>query len=192
MNSHAASIAIAIRFLASLLQPASEPSIEGAISSETLAPVYAALKQAPEGSTVHLHISSPGGEALSTLVFIDLAGHVKDERHLRVECDGGAMVASAAALIMESPVCDVRTVRPWTLFMVHMARIDAPPDAVITDEDRDELHSINDAMVNILAARLHRDPWQVESYLQRARWLTWFTLLRQGWVDHVVPLPPGP
>jgi ATP-dependent protease ClpP protease subunit len=82
------------------------------------------------------------------------------------------MVASAAAIVFESPVCDERVLAPATIVLFHNATIRAEGKAGQIKDDSDMLHALNFAIAALIAPRMGLTP---DAYLAwvdgHDRWL---------------------
>jgi ATP-dependent protease ClpP protease subunit len=88
------------------------------MDGETLAEALGELQSiGPDATEARLRIFSGGGDAIATLLFIELVRDWKAERGLHIICVGSGMVASAAAIVFESRVCDERLLEPATVLL---------------------------------------------------------------------------
>lgn len=174
---------------------------------ESLEAVSAQLGKALGGDgkkDVTLRISSPGGNGFATLLFIDQIQDMKARNHARIHCVASLMAASAAAILLESPVCDTRAMTDATILLFHGVRSQAGGK---TGEIEDELKLLKglDLMVaNMIAPRMRMTPAEYLAWIDRHdQWLTADEALARSAVDEVlasgvlpsipaVPLPPPP
>ncbi len=163
-----------------------DASLMGPMDGNSLASTYKEILDAP-GPEVSLRIHSPGGNLLLTLLFIDLVQDAKAEKHLHITCVGTGMVASAAAIVMESPVCDVRQMEPQAVLMFHEGYLSG--GGPVKADDKAFMRSLNYAVAALIAPRMGLTP---EAYLSWVadgveRWLTSKLALEVGLVDRVAP-----
>jgi ATP-dependent protease ClpP protease subunit len=149
-----------------------DASVLGPMTGESLAVTFDQLLKV-EGPEATLRISSPGGEAITTLLFIEYVTELKAMKGLHIKCVGTVMVASAAAILFESKVCDERVLKPATLILFHEASSSAQGKQRDAEEMASLLHNLNRAIAEIVAPRLQMS---VDSYLDwisgHDRWLT--------------------
>lgn len=163
-----------------------DASVLGPMTDESLAATYDELASAP-GPEVTLRINSPGGDSLATLLFIELVGDLKAQKGLHITCIGSTMVASAAAVLMESKVCDVRVLKPETVWLFHNGSLgEVSGKAERIEDELVLLRALNRAMASIIAPRI---AMTVDEYLawvgDRDRWLTPDVCQELGIVDRV-------
>lgn len=161
-------------------------SLIGPMDGENLAGTYKEILDAPPGEVV-LRINSPGGNLLMTLLFIDLVRDEKVAKKKTLRCVGTEMVASAAAILMESDVCDVRQLEPATAMMFHEGYLTG--NGPQKQDDREFMRSLNYAVAALIAPRMGMSP---EAYLKWIeggveRWLTAPSALELHFVDLVEP-----
>jgi len=93
--------------------------IQGDFDDTSTASWLKALKDHAEGGRILVRFSSPGGDALAMMAFIE---HVQDLKKahptLRLACYGEVMVASAAAMSYEA-LCDERYEVEGTTWLFH-------------------------------------------------------------------------
>lgn len=133
----------------------------GPMDGESLASAYEQLLGAP-GPEVSIRINSPGGSVFTTLLFIDLVRDRKDEKHLHVTCVGTAVVASAAALLMESAACDDRQLEPGVMMLFHGVSTQSGGKEEQVGDDLAFAHTLNRVLAAIIAPRIHMT---VDAYL---------------------------
>jgi len=115
---------------------------------------------------VTLRISSPGGETFATLLTIDKIEDMKARQHSRVHCVGSVMVASAAAILLESPVCDDRTITDDTLLLFHQVSGGTRGKAQDMEEEAHTARLIDAAIANMVAPRLGMTPKQYLAWIE--------------------------
>jgi ATP-dependent protease ClpP protease subunit len=177
-------IKAALVLLLALASPRYDASLFGPLNAESLSATYNELAAAPEGARVRMRIASPGGEAIPTLIWIEMAQDLKAARHLHVTCVGSVLVASAAALVLESAVCDERELNPGTILLFHQAYVLTEID----EDQRDELRALNRALAWIIGPRVGMSP---DAYLAwtngRDRWLAADIAVGLGFADRLTP-----
>jgi ATP-dependent protease ClpP protease subunit len=157
----------------------------GAMTGDSLAKTLDQLNSA-QGPEVTFRISSPGGEAIATFVFIELAKDIKAAKGLHVTCVGTVMVASAAAILLESPVCDVRIIEPATVVLFHAASGGTRGKAGEQEDDLKLLQALNYMAAAMVAPRIGMTPEEYLSWIgDRDRWLSSAQCLERGIVDEV-------
>ena len=168
-------------------KPLYTASVLGPMDGESLAHTFEQLIAA-EGPEVTLRISSPGGEAITTLLFIEYVTELKANKGLHVTCVGTVMVASAAAILFESKVCDVRVLKPGTLVLFHEASTRAEGKHRDLQETSELLNSINRAIAEIVAPRLLMTPDEYLGWIAgHDRWSTDETAVESHIADRVEP-----
>lgn len=141
--------------------PAPKAAFLGAIDEVSAATAYQDLvkladtKQAP----LYLVINSPGGEILAGFRLIQAIESLKKTRGVKLLCVGDGLVASMAAVIYESGVCDERLATKRTAFLFH--KTVRSPDT--TPEDEKFMVALDHIMAEIVAPRLNATP---EQYLE--------------------------
>ncbi len=90
-------------------------SLEGEIDDAAVQRVGKALAGARAGAPVTVYIDSPGGSFFAGLRMI----HLFERSKVNTTCEVGGLAASMAAIILESPACRRRVVRPWSVLMFH-------------------------------------------------------------------------
>lgn len=148
-----------------------DASVLGPMTGESLAATYKEILDAP-GPEVSLELFSPGGSLIATLIFIDVVRDRKAEKHLHVTCVGTGIVASAAAILMESPVCDDRQMEPQAVLMFHEGYLSGGGPA--KKDDKEFMRSLNFAVAALIAPRMGLSP---EAYL------SWVADGVERWVD---------
>ena len=162
-----------------------DASIVGQIDAESLAPSLATIQQAPEGSAVHLYISSPGGDAFAMMDWIDAVEIAKAKHHVRLQCDTGALVASAASIIYEG-VCNERRASARTIFLFHGVAAMAAGKAGDIEDRLKLLRALEHATAVLVAPHLHMTIEAYEAWIDRHdRFLTTDELAKMGGVDSV-------
>ena len=141
---------------------------------------------AAAGPEVSVRINSPGGDPMAVLLFNDLMRDTKAERHLHVTCVGTMMVASAAAILLESDFCDVRVLEPATMVLFHGAAMGTSGKSDSLEDDVAALRVLDRAIAALIAPRMHMT---VDEYLAwirgRDRWISPDVALELGYVDRV-------
>ena len=163
-----------------------DASIIGTMDGETLAGAFKEILDAP-GPEVSLRINSPGGNLLTTMLFIDLVRDRKAEKHLHVTCVGTGLVASAAAIVMESPVCDARQLEPAAVMMFHEGYLAG--GGPVDKNAKEFMRSLNFAVAALIAPRMGMSPEAYLSWIADGveRWLTSPSALELKFVDVVAP-----
>lgn len=147
------------------------------------------LMASPSDRPLRLRIASPGGNAIGTMVFIEIAKDLKHERGLRIICTGSVMVASAAAILFESEVCDERELEPGTILMFHAAYLTGGNGS---EADTSMLRSLNRALAYIVAPRLGMTPDQYLEWIKgQDRWLPADLAVELGFADRLVTRGPA-
>lgn len=161
-----------------------DASLIGPMDGETLAGTFKEILDAP-GPEVSLRINSPGGNLLTTLLFIDLVRDRKVEKHLHVTCVGSGLVASAAAILMESEACDVRQLEPQAVMMFHEGYLTGGGPA--KTDDKAFMRSLNYSVAALIAPRMGMTPEAYLSWIADGveRWLTSPYALELHFVDVV-------
>ena len=174
---------IVAALLLSVAPPRYDASITGKMDGESLGNAMTQLMASPTDRPLQLRIMSPGGNAISTMVFIEMVKDLKHERGLRIVCTGSVMVASAAALLFESEVCDERVLDEATIVMFHAAYLQGSDGS---DSDNAMLRALNRALAYVVAARLHMTP---DGYLiwikGQDRWLSADLAVELGYADRL-------
>ena len=174
---------IAALFLLAAPSPRYDASIVGEMNGESLGGTMTQLLTAPVDRPVQLRIASPGGSAIATMVFIEMAKDLKHDRGLHVVCTGSVMVASAAALLFESPVCDERVLEPATIIMFHAAYLTGGNGS---HADTSMLDSLNRALAFMVAKRLGMTPDQYLEWIKgQDRWLAADLAVQLGFADRL-------
>lgn len=158
----------------------------GPMDGENLASTYKQILDAP-GPEVSLRINSPGGNLLTTMLFIDLVRDRKVEKKLHITCVGTGLVASAAAIVMESPVCDVRQLEPAAVMMFHEGYLSGT--GPVDKNAKEFMRSLNFAVAALIAPRMGMSPEAYLSWIADGveRWLTSPSALELKFVDVVAP-----
>lgn len=141
--------------------PRYDVDVIGPMEGESLAGSFAQLLSAP-GPEVAMRINSPGGSVFTTLLFIDLARDEKAKRDLHVTCVGTVAVASAAALLFESEVCDVRVLEPATVVLFHGVSGSGGGKQEEQEDNAAFTRALNRSLAMIIAPRLQMT---VDAYL---------------------------
>lgn len=163
--------------------PRYDASLVGEMDGESLGGVMTQLMSSPTDRPLSLRITSPGGNAIATLVFIELVKDLKHERGLRIVCTGSVMVASAAALLFESEVCDERVLEPATIVLFHAAYL---TNGSGHEDETAMLRALNRALAYVVSGRLHMT---VDAYLAwiagHDRWLSADVAVELGYADRL-------
>lgn len=142
---------------------------------------------------VTLRISSPGGDGFATLLTIDKIIDMKVRQHSRIHCVASVMAASAAAILLESPVCDDRYATPYTVILFHGGRSGGQGKAGDMADQLDLMRDFDRAVASVVAPRLGLS---VDEYLRRTDRRDWWMgaeeALRNGALDGVLPVIPPP
>lgn len=183
---------IAALLLAATPSPRYDASIIGDMDGESLGGAMTQLMASPTDRPLQLRIMSPGGNALSTMVFIELVKDLKHERDLKIVCTGSVMVASAAALLFESPVCDERILEPATVMLFHAAYLSSSSGKGKEMEDDSSLiRTLNRALAYEVAARMHMTVDQYLAWIDgHDRWLSADLAVELGYADRLVEAGP--
>ena len=167
--------------------PAPTP-IEGVVTEDSLAPARASVNGASDGDTVQWRINSPGGSAFATMDFISDMQVAKAKKHLRIECHVNWLAASAAAVIFESGLCDVRTAERHSMFLFHGAAGMAGGKAGSLEDAAKLCRLFDKSMAELVAPRLHMTAAQYLAWIeQRDRFLNYDELAAIGGLDEVKP-----
>jgi len=165
--------------------PAPTP-IEGVVTEDSLAPARASVNGASDGDTVQWRINSPGGSAFATMDFISDMQVAKAKKHLRIECHVNWLAASAAAVIFESGLCDVRTAERHSMFLFHGAAGMAGGKAGSLEDAAKLCRLFDKSMAELVAPRLHMTAAQYLAWIeQRDRFLSYDELAAIGGLDVV-------
>lgn len=185
-------LAIVAALLLAVVPPRYDASIIGDMDGESLGGTMTQLMSSPSDRPVQLRITSPGGNALSTLVFIELVKDLKHEREMKIVCTGSVMVASAAALLFESSVCDERILEPATVMLFHAAYLSgASGKGKDMEDDSSLLRALNRALAYVVAERLHMTVDQYLAWIDgHDRWLSADLAVELGYADRLVEAGP--
>lgn len=181
-------IAAALALLLTAGAPRYDVTLIGDMDGESLGGAMTQLMASPADRPVQFRIVSPGGNALATLVFIELATDVKQERGLHVVCTGSVMVASAAAILFESSVCDERVLAPATILLFHEAYYTSGPGKEGEMDDANSfLRALNRALAYVVAGRLHMTVDQYLAWIRgRDRSVTADVAVELGYADRLL------
>ncbi len=153
-------LAVSPVFIKKLDPPKAEPVLKGMVffagdvDESTLTAVKNELG-ATGTDHVTLVITSPGGNVLAGLLFIQDVERMKRAKPaLRIRCIGDIVVASMAAVILESDICDTRLVTNRTVVVFH--GVQAPPSPLKT--------ALDFSIAQFVAPRLGMTP---EAYLTK-------------------------
>lgn len=162
-----------------------DASLIGPMDGESLAGTYKEILDAP-GPEVSLRINSPGGNLLTTMLFIDLVRDRIVEKNLHITCVVTGMAASAAAIVLESPMCHERWMEPQAVLMFHEGYL-AGGQGPIKADDKAFMASLNFAVAALIAPRMGMTPPAYLSWVADGveRWLTSPLSLAVGFVDRV-------
>ena len=131
-------------------------SLIGEVTDESLSKLYDDLAAQPDGSTVQVRIDSPGGDAIATIVGLDVIGTMIHDKGLVLECRGTGLVASAALVLYEGLCNGKRSLAPSTLVLAHAATMGNVGGKVGTIEQALALlRALNRALAAPLAARMN-------------------------------------
>jgi len=161
-----------------------DASLIGPMDGDTLASTYKEILDAP-GPEVSLRINSPGGNLLTTMLFIDLVRDRIVEKKLHITCVGTGMVASAAAIVLESPVCAERVMEPQAVLMFHEGYLSG--GGPTKQDDREFMRSLNFAVAALIAPRMGMSPEAYLNWIEGGveRWVTSPSALALHFVDRV-------
>lgn len=174
------------------------PDVEliGEMDSALLENVQAHLAVAMvEKKDVTLRISSPGGDGIAMFLFIDQVLDMKARQHAKVTCVASIMAASAAAILLESPVCDRRAMTDATILLFHGVRSGARGKTGDIDDELHLLKGLDRMVANMIAPRMGMTP---DAYLawidRRDQWLTSDEARERRAVDEILPsgVPASP
>lgn len=144
--------------------------IVGAVTEESLSASLAVVRAAAEGGTVYIHIDSPGGDGFAMLTWLDAVDVARRTRHVKLVCDAGGIVASAAAIIFTN--CDERLAATTTVFLYHGVSSMAAGKTTHIEDALQMLRAMEMAVAIRIAPKLGMTP---EAYLSwtagRDRWL---------------------
>jgi len=164
-------------------EPLKRVELTEEIAPDMLLSALETMKAYPDGATVPVLIDSPGGNAIATLVFLDLVRTEKEKRHLTLECSTGLLIMSAAAVIYEG-MCDVRHARPETLWLFHEVSGTARGKADTIEDEITFARAIDHSLAVLVAPRLHMTPEQYLAWIKgRDRFLTTDQLKAIGGCD---------
>ncbi len=143
-----------------------------------------------------LRISSPGGEVLPTLLFVQMTRDMLERNGAHIMCVGDIMVASAAALLLESPVCSRRVVTTGTVLLFHGVRGQIGGTVREMEDEIQLYRDLDKTLASVIAPRLGMTE---AAYLAMIDghdvWWTPAEALAHGAVDEVLyvrPLPAEP
>jgi ATP-dependent protease ClpP protease subunit len=133
---------------------------KGDVDEATLQGVTNAIGAAP-GNEVTLIITSPGGNVFAGMEFIQDIERLKVARGLKIHCIGDIVVASMAADIFESDVCDDRALTNRTVLLFHAVQAPASPIKVAIDH----------AVAAMISPHLQMKPGDLENLLNKGDWV---------------------
>jgi ATP-dependent protease ClpP protease subunit len=140
----------AVVLLSALRTCAGEPrvvSLEGPIDDEAAQRVRDGVKDARAGEPVLVRIESFGGSVSAGFEVVRLL----EQSGADTTCEVGAVAASMAAIILESPGCRHRVLRPWSVLMFH--GVSAEPADRVSERDARALVGML-AALNLSVARM--------------------------------------
>ena len=122
---------------------------------------------------VTLRITSPGGNGLALLVFIQQVEDMKARQHARIHCVADIMAASAAAILLESSVCDTRASTERTVILFHGVSTQVQGKIGQMEDDLKLYKDLDLVMAQIVGPRMGLTPAQYLAKIDRRDW--WLT-----------------
>lgn len=150
---------------------------------DTVSPgeVLEALENAPEGETITLEISSPGGDVIAANeIYYAVATH--PNRDITADIVGWA--ASAASYIALAAT-KVR-ILPSAVFMIHNTSGQARGDYHAMDQESKVLKNFNKAVANIYRLKTGLGESEILSLMDKESWLTAQDAKDKGFVDEII------
>lgn len=159
--------------------------IVGSIDGDTIETVETGLDGIKPGDSIDVRIDSGGGSVFAGLRVIELLR----QSGAHTTCRVGGAALSMAAVILESPACETRVVRPWSIIMFH--RVVAPTAPGADSAKLEELlrtsHVLDQALAGIVSTRVG---WSPETYLHITAhefWLTGTDAVKARFADKEQP-----
>lgn len=171
MTKIAAAVVAILMFAAPVL--AEEPkilSITGEISDDTADTLTRALDGAKPGDRVTIRIDSIGGSMMAGLHIVEAV----TQSGVVATCEVGGTAISMAAVILESPACSYRVVRPWSIIMFHGVSLSTSEriDRAKLRELMESASTIERSIALLVAPRLGIT---VEEYARKTATAWWMT-----------------
>ena len=161
----------------------SDAELVGEVDGESLGAILNVIGNAPKGGTIRLFVSSPGGDGIATLRFLELVRQAKEEKGIRLECRSGMLVASAAAIIFEA-ACDARQGDEGTIWLFHGVASQSQGKVGNVEDDAALMRALDHSVAVLVAPHLHMTVEQYLAWIEgRDRWLTTEQLRKMGGCD---------
>lgn len=172
--------------------PPPDAEVWGEMDGETLMVAESQLAAAmAKKHEVTLRISSPGGDGIATLLFIDKINDAKSRQHAHITCVGSVMVASAAAILFESPVCDSRVAEVATVFLWHEVQSGAQGKPDHIEDELILLRALDRGIAEMIGPRMGMTADQYLAWIKNHdRWLVASEAKQRGYVDRLDTCPP--
>lgn len=104
---------------------------------------------------IPIRISSDGGSVFAGLEFIKAVVDLQLDYGVKTVCIVDSHAYSMAAVILESPACDVRLARPYATIMIHHASVKVAGSSDKLDDASLMLKAVDEAMLGLIADRMH-------------------------------------
>ena len=174
-------------------EPAHEVVVEimDAITGSTISDVETKIAAAKEAKQTELRvvIESPGGDVISGLRIMRL---LRDSG-MHTTCQVEALAASMAAILLESPACQRRLVRPWSIVMFHEAAVGGQGRENEMAAALALLRASNLSIAQIVAPRLGISVEDYQSLTSGGHewWLVGVEGLQKNFADEIVRQDPS-
>lgn len=136
-----------------------------------------------QGKNATLRIDSPGGEIFLGLKWIQLVTDLKKRTGLHITCIVDGSAYSMAAVILESPVCDVRLATPSSTILFHNGKGSAQGTVEAIEQGAQLLEAMNGALACLVADRMQMTPAE---YRERVRGRDWVMAVPEALANHVI------
>jgi ATP-dependent protease ClpP protease subunit len=145
----------------------------GDVDPETMAAAYRALANSVDGGAkrVTFRINSMGGEIFLGLKWIQMVTDLKKLHHVQATCIVDGAAYSMAAVILESPVCDLRLATPSSTILFHNGKGTGEGTVEGLEQAAHMLEVMNQALAALVADRMHMSPAEYRAHIQGKDWV---------------------